>query len=367
VGVNVKEQFQVSTFFTFFLVHASQTGIGILNYQAEISKFAKQDAWISIIISGVSIHFILFIIFKILDSQNNDLVAVHQYCFGRVFGSVLSLLVLCYFWLASFTVFRTYIVIIQTWVYPTIKTWQLSIIFGVLLFYIVSSGFRILTGFSFWGVILPSLLFLLIYFPMKHMNYIYLLPVFSHPIRDILLSAKSSTLLFLGFEWLLMYYPFIKGSSKIPKWAYFGNLYTILVYLIVTFISFLYFNQDVIEQLPWATLMMVKIVHFSFMERFEYVFIFIWLLVIIPPMCISMWACTRIAKRTFSIPPKGSLLFLILISIISSISLKDLESVDKVSKIASNVGFVFIYIYIPLLFITKHIKNRFSKSRIKSG
>jgi hypothetical protein len=103
------------------------------------------------------------------------------------------------------------------------------------------------------------------------------------------------------------------------------------------------------------------------MERFEYVFIFIWLLVIIPPMCISMWACTRIAKRTFSIPPKGSLLFFILLSIIASISLKDIESVDKVSDIASNVGFVFIYIYIPLLFISKQIKDRFSKRKIISG
>ena len=44
---------------------------------------------------------------------------------------------------------------------------------------------------------------------------------------------------------------------------------------------------------------LLEIVHFSFMERFEYVFIFIWLLVIIPPMCISMWACTRIAKKRY--------------------------------------------------------------------
>ena len=366
MSVKVKEQFQVSTFFTFFLIHASQTGIGILNFQYHISKYAKQDAWISLILSGVSIHLILFLIFKMLDSNHNDLVAVHQHCFGRAAGSVLSLIVLGYFWLASFTVFRTYIGVIQIWVYPTIKTWQLSIIFGVVIYYIVSSGFRVLTGFSFWGVILPSFLFLLIYFPVKHMNYIYLLPVFSHPIRDLLLSAKASTLLFLGFEWILMYYPFIKDSSKIPKWAYFGNLYSILVYLIVTIISFLYFNQDVIGQLPWATLMMVKIVHFSFLERFEYVFIFIWLLVIIPPMCISIWACTRIVKRTVSFPPKVSLVLFILLAIIASISLKNLQSVDKLSSIASTVGFVFIYIYIPFLFISKKIKDRYLKNKISS-
>ncbi|MFP7296755.1 GerAB/ArcD/ProY family transporter [Neobacillus niacini] len=366
MGVRVKEQFQVSTFFTFFLIHGSQTGIGILNYQPHIAKYAKQDAWISLIISGITIHLILFIIFKMLDSNNNDLVAVHEHCFGKVIGNALSIFVLAYFWLASFTVFRTYIEVIQIWVYPTIKTWQLSILIGALLFYIVSSGFRILTGFSFWGVILPSFLFLLIYFPMKYTNYIFLLPAFSHPISDLLLSAKASTLLFLGFEWILLYYPFIKDSSKIPKWAHYGNLYTIIVYLIITLISFLYFDQDVLQQLPWPTLMMLKIVQFSFLERFEYVFIFIWLLVIIPPMCISMWACTRIVKRTLSVPPKVSLILLILLAIIASISLKDIESVDKISNTASNVGFVFIYIYIPLLFITKKIKDHYLKNKITS-
>ncbi|MGX6443508.1 GerAB/ArcD/ProY family transporter [Neobacillus sp. K501] len=363
MSVSVKEQFQVSTFFTFFLVHGSQTGIGILNFQAHISKHAEQDAWISLILSGVAIQFILIMIFKMLDSKHNDLVAVHQHCFGRVAGNALSLFVLCYFWLASFTVFRTYIEVIQIWVYPTIKTWQLSIIFGVLVFYIVSGGFRILTGFSFWGVILPSFLFLLIYFPIKHMNYIYLLPAFSHPISDLLLSAKASTLLFLGFEWILMYYPFIKDSGKIPKWAYLGNLYTIIVYLIITIISFLYFNQDVIEQLPWPTLMMMKIVHFTFLERFEYVFIFIWLLVIIPPMCISMWACTRIVKRTLSFSPKGSLVLFIVLVMIAAVSLKDIETVDKVSNLSSNVGFAFIYLYIPFLFIIKMLKDRYLKNK----
>jgi spore germination protein (amino acid permease) len=367
VSVSVKEQFQISTFFTFFLVHGSQTGIAILNYQAHISKYAEQDAWISLILTGISIHFILMMIFKMLDAKHNDLVAVHQFCFGRAAGRVLSLLVLCYFWLASFTVFRTYIEVIQIWVYPTIKTWQLSIIFGFLIFYIVSGGFRILTGFSFWGVILPSFLFILIYFPMKHTNYIYLLPAFSHPIGDILLSAKASTLLFLGFEWIVMYYPFIKDSTKIPKWAYLGNVYTIVVYLIVTIISFLYFNQEVIEQLPWPTLMMLKIVQFTFLERFEYIFIFIWLLVIIPPMCISMWACTRIVKRTLSFSPKRALVFFILIAMIASVSLKDIETVDKVSNLSSNIGFIFIYLYLPFLFITKLIKDRNQKNKATSG
>jgi len=364
VTAKVEKQFQVSGFFTFFLIHSSQTGVGILNFQNQVIKGAEQDAWISLLITGVTTHIILYIIFKLLDEENSDLVAVHHYCFGKKAGNMLSVFTMVYFWLASLTVFRAYIEVIQIWVYPTIKTWQLCLVFGLLFYYIISSGFRTLTGFSFWGVILPSFLFFLIYFPMKHTNYTYLLPVFSHSLRELFESSKAYSLLFLGFEWILMYYPFIKDSNSknISKWAYFGNLYTIIVYLIVTMISFLYFNQEVLQQLPWATLMMVKIVKFSFLERFEYVFIFIWLLVVLSPICISLWACTRIAKRAFSMPPKKTLTLLLIAIMLASVSFREFKSIDHLTTLTANVGTAFVYVYLPFLLVIKWIKNHFQKN-----
>lgn len=366
MNVKVEKQFQVSAFFTFFLIHSSQTGIGILNFQSQVIKYAEQDAWISLIITWAVTHIILYIIFKLLGGGTNDLVAIHQYCFGKAIGSIMSVMALVYFWLASLTVLRSYIEVIQIWVYPSIKTWQLCFVFGLTFYYIISSGFRSLTGFSFWGVILPAFLFFLIYFPLMHANYIYLLPAFSHSLSELFLSSKGYALLFLGFEWILMYYPFLRSSNNrdISKWAYLGNIYTLIVYLIITLISFLYFNQEVLQHLPWPTLMMVKIVKFSFLERFEYVFIFIWLLVIISPICISLWACTRIAKRTFSIPPKATLLFLLVAEMIVSVNLQEFKSVDYLVNFTSNVGIGFVYVYLPLLLIIKWIKNHFMNNRL---
>jgi spore germination protein (amino acid permease) len=361
MSIKVKERYLVSAFFTFFLVHGSQTGVGVLKFQKIISKDAQQDAWISLLISGVLIHVVIWMIYKILDDKHNELTVVHQYFFGKIIGNVLNLVVLVYFFLSSLTVFRTYIEVIQVWVYPTLKTWQLSILLSLIIYYIVSGGFRVLTGFSFWGVVLPSFLFLLIYFPLQHAKWEYLLPIFNHSSKEILYSMKASTILFLGFEWILLYYPFIKDVKKSQKWAHYGNMYTILLYLIVTIISFVYFNQQVLQHLPWATLMMVKIVMLPFIERFEYFFIFIWLLVIIPPVCLSIWACTRILKNISTIPPIRSLVFFLIIMSSSSILIKDWITVNKLAFITSEVGFYFIFGYIPLLFFIKIIKQKWSK------
>jgi spore germination protein (amino acid permease) len=359
----VKEQYLVSAFFTFFLVHGSQTGVGMLQFQQAISKDAQQDAWISLLMGGAIIHVIIWLIYKILDDKNNDLTVVHQYLFGKIIGKALSLVVLFYFFLSSLTVFRTYIEVIQVWVYPTMKTWQLSILLSLTIYYLVSGGFRVLTGFSFWGVILPSFLLLLIYFPLEEARWEYILPILNHSSKEILYSTKASTILFLGFEWLLLYYPFIKDVKKSQKWAHYGNIYSIFLYFLITIISFVYFNQQVLQQLPWATLMMVKIVMLPFIERFEYIFIIIWLLVIIPPVCLSIWACTRIVKKISTIPPESSLVFFLIVMSFASIYIKNWTMVDKLYFITSEVGFYFVFVYIPFLFLVKVFKQKWSENK----
>ena len=42
--------------FAFILIYANQIGIGILTFQRLISKEAGYDAWISILMTGVSVH-----------------------------------------------------------------------------------------------------------------------------------------------------------------------------------------------------------------------------------------------------------------------------------------------------------------------
>ncbi|MGQ0438002.1 GerAB/ArcD/ProY family transporter, partial [Bacillus sp. B-TM1] len=59
--VNVKEISMVTPFFVFFLVHSSQTGVGVLGYQRELIQGAGHDAWQSILITGISIHIVTMI------------------------------------------------------------------------------------------------------------------------------------------------------------------------------------------------------------------------------------------------------------------------------------------------------------------
>lgn len=55
---------------------------------------------------------------------------------------------------------------------------------------------------------------------------------------------------------------------------------TLCVYLQVTFVSFVYFSPDGITKFLWPTLSLVTPFHFSFLERFEIIFLSFYLFII---------------------------------------------------------------------------------------
>ncbi|MGG4491156.1 GerAB/ArcD/ProY family transporter [Metabacillus idriensis] len=358
----VKEQYMVSTYLIFYLIHSSQTGVGLLGFQKNIIQNAGYDAWISVIMAGLSLHLILWMILRMVRNPSKDLTDIHVINFGKFLGNILSILTIGYFFLLALVVFRTYIDVIQVWVFPMLKTWELNIGLAIMIAYIISGGFRTITGISFFGVIIPSILLLMIFFPLQYAEIRNIIPVFNHSVVDLLKSSKSSSIIFIGFEALLVYFPLIKDSSKTSKWAHAALGYTTLLYALVTLVTFLYFSQGQLRHTLWPTLVMTKIVELPFIERAEFIFIFAWLLVILPAVCIPLWCCTRISKKIFKITPRKSLFFFLAIIYICSLFINDRLKVDVLGSITSDIGFYFVYVYIPILFIFFLFrKNRISK------
>ncbi|WP_408009028.1 GerAB/ArcD/ProY family transporter [Pseudalkalibacillus sp. A8] len=358
MGSNIQERFKVSPGMAFFLIHTMQIGIGILGYERYIAVNAEYDSWISIIISGLSIHLILWMMYSMLNKEKGDLIAIHQRAYGQHAGNFFSFLFALYFLLMGVTVLRSYMEVVQVWMFPEMEHWVFLVIFILLLYYTISGGFRLITGVAFFGVILPLFLVFFLYFPLQYSDWDYLQPVFNHSIKDILLSSKTATLEYIGFEVILILYPFLKKPEKSQKWGQFGILFSIILYVIVAIVSFSYFSQEQLGRQIWTTLSMFKIVEFPFVERFEYIAITIWALIIFPNICISLWCAGRALKRTFNIRQRGSLIVMLLIVYVLQLLISDREMTDMFMNAVSRVGFFMIYLYTPFLFIVFHLQSR---------
>ena len=357
----VPEKAKISPFLVFFLLHTMQFGVGILGFQRIIALTAGYDAWISVIIAGLSVHVILWIMYKICETAHGDLISAHIFVFGNKIGKIISLPFVLYFSLYSVVLLRTFIEIVQVWMFQDLSTFWYSLAFCILAVYIIYGGFRTVTGIGFFGVVLPTYLMLTFFFTIPYADFRNLLPIFDHSFKNLLLASYQMSLTYLGWEILPIIYPFIKEPQKSKKWAHMGVLYTTILYTILTVITFSYFSEAQLQKNIWATLSMWKIVVMPFVERFEYIGIANWNIVILPNFCIALWCSSRILKRVTNLKQKKGVIIMALLCLISINFFQTREQINTVLDLTGEIAFFLNYGYIPLLFFTMLIVKKVKK------
>ena len=346
----IPEKAKISPFLVFFLVHTMQFGIGILGFQRLIALTAGYDAWISVIIAGLSIHVILWMMYRILDTVNGDIMSANSYVFGKKVGRLITLPYVLYFLCVALTTLRTFIEVVQVWMFQDMSTFWYAFAFCVLAIYIIFGGFRIVTGIAFFGVVFPSYLIFTFFFTFPYADLRNLLPVFDHSIKDLVKAAYQMSLTYLGYEVLLFFYPFIKDPQKSKKWAHWGVLCTTILYTAITIITFSYFSEGQLQKNIWATLTIWKVVEMPFVERFEYIGIANWNIVILPNFCIALWCGSRILKRAAHLKQKYGVLLLTTIVLITINFFKTRGQINTLITYTGKISFFLNYIYIPTLF-----------------
>ncbi|WP_226643456.1 GerAB/ArcD/ProY family transporter [Mesobacillus subterraneus] len=354
----VPERLQVSPFLVLYLIMSMQIGIGVLGYQRIIAKAAGYDAWISVLAAGLSIHIIIWMIYKICGTVQGDIVAANAYVFGKKIGNVLSVLFIVYLLIFAMAVLRTFIEVIQVWMFPEIKVFWYSLVFMILAIYIVFGGFRTVTGIAFFCIVLPSYLLLTFGFALKYGEFSNLLPIFDHSIKELATSAYHMSLTYIGFEIPLFFYPFIKDAPKSQKWAHLGVFLTTFIYTVLAIITFAYFSEAQLAKSIWATLEMWKIVTMPFVERFEYIGIANWNLIILPNICIALWGGSMILKRAFKLRQRKGVIVLALICLVAVCLFDTRDKINLLNDWTAKIGFAMTYIYIPILFIATLIAKK---------
>lgn len=345
----IDKRFQVSEFLVLYLITAVQIGVGVLGFQPFLLE-AKSDGWIAILVAGGMVHIVIWMMYKLLQNSKGDLIDIHKQAFGKWIGNIISTIIMIYLIFLTLTVMRTYIEVVQVWIFPQLSTWSLTLVFLVLTHYIVMGGFRTVTGICFFSVIIPSYLLLTFLFPLEFAKWINLLPIFETGILPIFKASLQMTLSYLGFETLLVFYPYIKNGAKSQKWAHIGTLITTFIYVFVEILSIIFYNQNQIKEMNWPTVGLWKIFEMPFVERFEYIGISSWFIIIIPNIALMIWTASRIGKRVYGYKQKHFLLACLFLIFVGSFFFESREEIDKLNNSVANFGKYLIFVYIPILF-----------------
>ena len=126
----------------------------------------------------------------------------------------------------------------------------------------------------------------------------------------------------------------------------------------------MYFSLGQMKHIIWPTLTMLKIIEIPLIQRLEYIVISIWFLKILATVCIFLWVACRGLKTAVQIKHRTSLLiFLAGFLIMEILFFKDRSSISQLSVFSSNIGFYFIYVYIPILFIIVLLRSKWMSKK----
>lgn len=353
----------VNAYLLFFIIQSAQVGVGIQGFQRVIYQDARHDAWISVLLAGLATHIIAIFMLKTLQLyDSNDLYGIHQDVYGKWIGNFFNILYILFVSTSFFAVLRNYTEVIQSWVFPNLNTWFLITSLLIIVIYSFTGGLRVIVGISFFSFIFSIILLPTLAYPMKYMEARNLLPVLEANISELLKSVKSMTFTVIGFEILYVIYPFIKDKENVKKPLHLGLFVTTMIYLAVMLVALTYFSGEQLTKTIWATLTLFSIVKFPFVERIEYIVICFWMLIILPNLCLFVWAAYRGTIRMVNISAKKFVWIFSFIIFLVSFPLKTRNQINTFNDYFGQIAFYIIFVYPIIFYLFATAKKKF-KSR----
>ncbi|MGM0845271.1 MAG: GerAB/ArcD/ProY family transporter [Bacillota bacterium] len=367
INVDPPKSLMFNSFFIMFVVHSAQTGVGIAGLPRVVFLEAGHDAWISILLAGVLLTIAITITLMLLKNyETADLYGIHKDLFGKWIGSFLSLMYIGYLLVITYLVIMHYTEMVQAWIFSDMPTWLLSALLIFLGVYGVLGGVRVIVGISFLAFILTAWLIFVIYAPVQYMDFTHFLPIWDHSAKELAMGTYKTAFSVTGFELLLFLYPYVKDKKKVLKFSLFGMAYTILIYFIVTFVSIGFFSEMVLEKTIWPVLSMFKIVRIPNLERFEFIAVSYWMLVILPNICLYFWAATRGVKRVLGFQQRKTIYLFAILLWISTFFIDQRIEMNTFTDIMATISFVLVFVYPAILLVIVLIKKYFKKQKEES-
>lgn len=351
INFSVKPSESIHAFYLFFIIIGIQIGAGILGTPRHIFEESRQDAWLSILIAYLVMLLVVSVMFIILERYpKTDVFGIQVMLFGKWFGKLLGVGYLFLFTLELFSVLLTYIEIVQIFLFPTIPNVLLALLLLILIGYTVLGGFRVLIGVVFLFTILSSWVIWLAYDPISRMETAHFFPMFDASLIELLKGARTTSYTFFGLEILFLILPFISNRHKAKRPVFLGLTFTTFFVLLTTIISIGYYSSNDLMRTDWPVLSLFKSVSFSFIERFDYLIITEWMMVILPTASLLMWAILHGTERLFQVPQKRTLLFMTCILLVLSYFINEDFQIQKITDFVAKIGFWIVYVY-PIILL----------------
>lgn len=350
----------------FFIVQ-SQAGVGILTLPHKMQAIAKGGGWISVLIAGLAVQVILLILWALCKRFPSDTI----YGFlpkitGKLLGNLLCFAYIGYFLLSAGTILSKFADIVQRWVLIETPRWALLILTLLTCMYLAKENLRVIAKLFVISSLTILVMVILSLCSYVNANFSYIFPITEAGWGKIFEASNQALFPLIGYEVLLVIYPFVEGDSggKL-KAASLGNLLITLFYTFEVFTSLIIFSPEVMPRVSEPVLYMLKGFSFQIIQRIDLIFLSLWIFAVTTAMVSWIYMATIGLGRFFHRGEhKKAVPYVIFILFILAMIAQDPSITEFYDRILSITHYTFVVgLPLILLCLSYFIRKRRTKIR----
>ncbi|MET3699638.1 spore germination protein KB [Bacillus oleivorans] len=275
---------------TFFTI-----GTSILVFPSVITKYAKQDAWLVVILS-IGIGLIVIWMFNKIAQLFPDMniAQINEKLFGKWPGKILSIIMVWFAFIASAELLFYSGTFFRVNLLPETPIEVLHIMTTILLVMAVRIGLETFSRAAeiFWVIFI--FLFLLLLFVIPHSKFENLQPVLENGIKPLLYPTLILVFVSsINAIYLLMIFPAsvnkLKGGQKS---FYAGQIIGGIIIFIVTILAILVLGADATARFPYPSYVLAQKINVGdFIKRIEVIVATMWFIAVYFKLIIYFYAC----------------------------------------------------------------------------
>lgn len=190
-----------------------------------LTDTTKQESWIAVV-AGYLISLLIVGIYAALIKMfpGESIVQINIHVFGKVFGKIVSLLYIYFFFSLAFLNTRNFDDFINGYIMPNTPAVVIAAMLLFICAWAVRQGVETMTRYSTVFVIITFMVTIaLIFLMFKDMKLSNFLPVLSLPVKDYIQGTHTLSMVsFCEIIAFFMFFPYVKEKDKIGSSLFMG-------------------------------------------------------------------------------------------------------------------------------------------------
>lgn len=333
--MSTNKQKPLNGYHVVFLTQSAMIGTGILTLPQKLSSLGYSQAFVPLLFGLIACLTMWPMIWLNSKYKNDNLFRINEKLLGNWIGKSINIIIVLNFIIFLAGIISNYMNLIQTTALPEQTITIPVLFFLLLLLYIVSGGIKAIARFSIMAFFLTIPIFYFLRWAIEKGDISHVLPLFNFNGKEFLNALKEGYLSILGYELIMFFYPYIENQKKAFKHALIGVWISIILCLITTLVSVMYYSEWQLKNIEFSVLHLFKAGELTFIERIDIFGITLWVFLILSTVAGYLWSAKKGLDSIRSKETKSHdyiITILIFLLIILPISQELLERLFKLSN-----------------------------------